>query len=332
MGGSASTEKPPPTSTTDPAAPAPADPEAGGDDGGSLAASVALLKELPKTVAAAKDIVALKAFTADEAAHLLETDETKLCTTAVAKQLAEGEEVIASWPTLMCSEYNFQYERTVVLTSAALYRCERVEKKEGAEVTVETAINAKVPLADVARVSRRLLEMGCYEISLGDTIGRGTPEAVDAAVVSVSLPQKLKMATSRPPLGQLPGTKRCGKRWNSRSVSRKTTGSWFASSWFRMKAGFIAISCHRYSFVPSSTLSSPATEGMLLGISMALQQILFRSHEESRRFVLVAYLGEYSETPTNLLSFCLHCELMSVFSLLTSIPRFSIVSNFSSCS
>ena len=151
MGGSASTEKPP-TSTTDPAAPAAADPEAGGDDGGSLAASVALLKELPKTVAAAKDIVALKAFTADEAAHLLETDETKLCTTAVAKQLAEGEEVIASWPTLMCSEYNFQYERTVVLTSAALYRCERVEKKEGAEVTVETAINAKVALADITRV------------------------------------------------------------------------------------------------------------------------------------------------------------------------------------
>lgn len=33
----------------------------------------------------------------------------------------------------------------------------------------------EVPLADVARVSRRLLEMGCYEISLGDTIGVGTP-------------------------------------------------------------------------------------------------------------------------------------------------------------
>mgnify|MGYP003117749715 FL=1 len=33
----------------------------------------------------------------------------------------------------------------------------------------------EVPLADVAMVSRRLLEMGCYEISLGDTIGVGTP-------------------------------------------------------------------------------------------------------------------------------------------------------------
>ena len=49
------------------------------------------------------------------------------------------------------------------------------------------------------------------------------------------MPQKLKMATSRPPLGQLPGTKRCGKDWNSRSVSRKATGSCVASSSSRMK-------------------------------------------------------------------------------------------------
>ena len=32
-----------------------------------------------------------------------------------------------------------------------------------------------VPLADVVRVSRSLHAMGCYEISLGDTIGIGTP-------------------------------------------------------------------------------------------------------------------------------------------------------------
>ena len=99
--------------------------------------------------------------------------------------------------------------------------------------------------------------------------------------------QKFKMAMSRGPSGQLPGMKRVGNLWNSRSVSRNTTGSWFASSWFRMKAGFIAISCHRYSFVPSSTLSSPATEGMLLGISMALQHTRLRSHESMRRFAFV---------------------------------------------
>ena len=31
----------------------------------------------------------------------------------------------------------------------------------------------------VLRVARALLDMGCHDISLGDTIGRGTPEAVD---------------------------------------------------------------------------------------------------------------------------------------------------------
>src|SRR5690606_7611577 len=33
----------------------------------------------------------------------------------------------------------------------------------------------EVPLADVVRVAKRLHELGCYEVSLGDTIGIGTP-------------------------------------------------------------------------------------------------------------------------------------------------------------
>lgn len=33
----------------------------------------------------------------------------------------------------------------------------------------------EVPLADVVRVARALHELGCYEVSLGDTIGVGTP-------------------------------------------------------------------------------------------------------------------------------------------------------------
>lgn len=37
----------------------------------------------------------------------------------------------------------------------------------------------------VARVTEALLAMGCDEISLGDTIGRGTPEAVDAMLAAV---------------------------------------------------------------------------------------------------------------------------------------------------
>jgi len=38
---------------------------------------------------------------------------------------------------------------------------------------------------DVARVAARLFEMGCYEISLGDTIGQGTPETIDAMLAAV---------------------------------------------------------------------------------------------------------------------------------------------------
>ena len=49
----------------------------------------------------------------------------------------------------------------------------------------------EVPLADVARVCRALYEMGCYEISLGDTIGTGTPararEMLRAAAAEVPM-------------------------------------------------------------------------------------------------------------------------------------------------
>ncbi len=46
----------------------------------------------------------------------------------------------------------------------------------------------------VADVVRRLFVMGCYEVSLGDTIGAGTPETVSAmldAVLTVAGPEKL---------------------------------------------------------------------------------------------------------------------------------------------
>ncbi|KAA2284556.1 hydroxymethylglutaryl-CoA lyase [Arenimonas fontis] len=43
-----------------------------------------------------------------------------------------------------------------------------------------------VPLADVVRVARRLHEMGCYEISLGDTIGIGTPGAARTMLRAVA--------------------------------------------------------------------------------------------------------------------------------------------------
>jgi hydroxymethylglutaryl-CoA lyase len=43
-----------------------------------------------------------------------------------------------------------------------------------------------VPVADVVRVAKRLHELGCYEISLGDTIGIGTPGKARAMLRAVA--------------------------------------------------------------------------------------------------------------------------------------------------
>lgn len=44
----------------------------------------------------------------------------------------------------------------------------------------------KVPLGDVVRVAEALLEAGCAEISLGDTIGVGTPDKARAMLATVA--------------------------------------------------------------------------------------------------------------------------------------------------
>ncbi|HSE11478.1 MAG TPA: hydroxymethylglutaryl-CoA lyase [Rudaea sp.] len=44
----------------------------------------------------------------------------------------------------------------------------------------------EVPLADVVRVARRLHDLGCYEVSLGDTIGVGTPAKARAMLAAVA--------------------------------------------------------------------------------------------------------------------------------------------------
>lgn len=52
------------------------------------------------------------------------------------------------------------------------------------------------PPEKVAEVAERLFSLGCYEISLGDTIGQGTPEAITAMLQAV---------TARVPALQLAG-------------------------------------------------------------------------------------------------------------------------------
>ncbi|SDE50825.1 hydroxymethylglutaryl-CoA lyase [Salipiger thiooxidans] len=50
---------------------------------------------------------------------------------------------------------------------------------------VECPYDGVVAPEAVARVVAALRDMGCYEVSLGDTIGRGAPEAVDAMLAAV---------------------------------------------------------------------------------------------------------------------------------------------------
>ena len=52
-------------------------------------------------------------------------------------------------------------------------------------VVVECPYDGPVPPTHVARVVAALRVMGCQEVSLGDTIGRGRPEAVDAMLAAV---------------------------------------------------------------------------------------------------------------------------------------------------
>ena len=50
---------------------------------------------------------------------------------------------------------------------------------------VECPYDGPVDPGEVARVAGLLDAMGCYEISLGDTIGKGTPETIDAMLRAV---------------------------------------------------------------------------------------------------------------------------------------------------
>lgn len=46
----------------------------------------------------------------------------------------------------------------------------------------------------VNQVSKTLVDMGCYEISLGDTIGIGTPELCDTLLDTIDLPKEILAA------------------------------------------------------------------------------------------------------------------------------------------
>ncbi len=52
-------------------------------------------------------------------------------------------------------------------------------------MVTDSPFDGETPPSEVARVAARLFAMGCYEISLGDTVGQGTPEKIDAMLAAV---------------------------------------------------------------------------------------------------------------------------------------------------
>ncbi|WP_224823381.1 hydroxymethylglutaryl-CoA lyase [Cognatishimia sp. MH4019] len=61
----------------------------------------------------------------------------------------------------------------------------RVPVRGYVSCVVECPYDGPVLPASVVRVAKALIEMGCHEVSLGDTIGRGVPDAVDAMLAAV---------------------------------------------------------------------------------------------------------------------------------------------------
>ncbi|KZK99683.1 Hydroxymethylglutaryl-CoA lyase YngG [Pseudovibrio sp. Ad5] len=78
------------------------------------------------------------------------------------------------------------FERFTPIVEAA--KADGIPVRGYASCIVECPYDGPTPVQNVAMVSERLLQMGCYEVSLGDTIGAATPETTEAmldAVLSV---------------------------------------------------------------------------------------------------------------------------------------------------
>lgn len=64
-------------------------------------------------------------------------------------------------------------------------RNDRIPVRGYVSVVTDCPYDGQTPPENVARVAAALHDMGCYEISLGDTIGRGRPETIDAMLSAV---------------------------------------------------------------------------------------------------------------------------------------------------
>lgn len=68
---------------------------------------------------------------------------------------------------------------------AAAARADGIPVRGYVSVVTDCPFDGPTPPASVARVAAALRDMGCYEISLGDTIGQGRPDTIDAMLAAV---------------------------------------------------------------------------------------------------------------------------------------------------
>lgn len=64
-------------------------------------------------------------------------------------------------------------------------RADGIRVRGYVSVVTDCPYDGPTPPENVARVAAALRDMGCYEISLGDTIGQGRPETIDAMLSAV---------------------------------------------------------------------------------------------------------------------------------------------------
>ncbi|HMM09562.1 MAG TPA: hydroxymethylglutaryl-CoA lyase [Paracoccus solventivorans] len=74
-------------------------------------------------------------------------------------------------------------ERYIPVMEAA--RADGIPVRGTVGVVTDCPFDGPTPPENVARVAAALRDLGCFEISLGDTIGQGRPETIDAMLAAV---------------------------------------------------------------------------------------------------------------------------------------------------
>jgi len=158
------------------------------------------------------------------AAGLPSIEVTSFVSPKWVPQLADAAEVYqgiamragASYPVLVPNETGYERARTVGVSEIAVFgaaseafsrkninasieesiarfapvleraRADGVKVRGYVSTVLGCPYQGEVPLADVVRVAKALFELGCYEISLGDTIGVGTPGKARAMLRAVA--------------------------------------------------------------------------------------------------------------------------------------------------